>query len=100
MTQLYSQNNFEPIDSGFTELIPMPEFEDYSLGMNWLMTEQIARERQQALLEESHNRHLVELETPSFRIRVAHWLRTTADKLEPLCQDALQTVGSELASSK
>jgi hypothetical protein len=62
--------------------------------MNWLMTEHIARERQQALLIESHNRHLLELETPSFKIRVAKWLRITADKLEPICQDANRTVGS------
>jgi hypothetical protein len=68
--------------------------------MNWLMTEHIARERQQALLEESHNRHLVELETPSFRTRVAKWLRKTADRLEPICQEAMQKVGSELARSK
>jgi hypothetical protein len=62
--------------------------------MNWLMTEHIARERQQALLEESHHRHLVELETPSFRTRVAQWLRKTADKLEPICQDTGQRVAS------
>jgi hypothetical protein len=68
--------------------------------MNWLMTEHIARERQQALLEESHYRHMVELETPSFRTRVAQWLRKTADRLEPICQEAMQNVGSELASSK
>jgi hypothetical protein len=68
--------------------------------MNWLMTEHIVRERQQALLEESHNRHLLELETPSFRTRVAQWLRKTADRLEPICQEAMQNVGSELVSSK
>ncbi len=68
--------------------------------MNWLMTEHIARERQQALLEESHNRHMVELETPSFRTRVAQWLRKTADRLEPICQEAMQISKSELASSK
>jgi hypothetical protein len=68
--------------------------------MNWLMTEHIARERQQALLIESHYRHLVELETPILRIRVAHWLRKTADKLEPICQEAMQISTSELARSK
>jgi hypothetical protein len=68
--------------------------------MNWLMTEHIARERQQALLIESHYRHMVELETPSFRIRLAQWLRKTADRLEPICQEAMQISNSELASSK
>ena len=68
--------------------------------MNHLMIEHIARERQQALLEESHNRHLLELETPSFRTRVAQWLRKTADRLEPICQEALQISKSELVRSK
>jgi hypothetical protein len=68
--------------------------------MNHLMTELIARERQQALLTESHNRHMVELETPSLRTRLAKWLRTTADRLEPICQEAMQMSNSELASSK
>jgi hypothetical protein len=68
--------------------------------MNWLMTEQIVRERQQALLAESHNRHLMALETPSFKTRVAKWLRKTADRLEPICQEAMQISNSELISSK
>ena len=68
--------------------------------MNHLMIEHIARERQQALLEESHNSHLLALETPSFKTRVAQWLRQTADRLEPICQEAMQTVSSELVSSK
>lgn len=68
--------------------------------MNHLMTEHIARERQRALLAESHNRHLLALETPSFKARVAKWLRQTADRLEPICQEAMRISNSELASSK
>ena len=62
--------------------------------MNWIFTEHHVREHQQAMLDEAQNQHLVELETPSFRVRLAHWLRDTANKLEPICSDATQTLVS------
>ena len=57
--------------------------------MNHIFLEHQVRERQQALLSEAQNRQLLKLETPGFRVRLAHWLRSVADKLEPICQDAI-----------
>jgi hypothetical protein len=94
---LYSKFWGTPIDSGLTELIPILESSAYSLGMNWHFTEHVARERQQNLLSEAHDQHLANLETRGFRARLADWLRIAADKLEPLCKDAIKP---ELVRSK
>ena len=80
-------------------MIPISKPWDYSSGMNWIFTEHLARERQQALLAEMQNNRLANLEHLSVRVRLAHWLRITADKLEPICRDAINPK-PEMVSSK
>ncbi len=68
--------------------------------MNHEIAQHIARERQQNLLLEAQNSRLANLGKPSIRILMAHWLRDLADKLEPICREAMNPSREEFANSK
>lgn len=68
--------------------------------MNHIFIEQQVRERQQALLSEAQNQRLLKLEQPSVRVRLAQWLRDVANKLEPICQNAINASRDEFVHSK